>query len=355
MKKKNTPKISVIIPIYNSEKYLEECLYSVLNQSLKSIEVICVNDESTDHSLDILEKIKSKDSRIKIVSIKHKNAGVARNEGMKIAKGEYLSFLDSDDYFERNALEKMYKAAKSEKGIDIVVAKSKQFKNNKKNFEKIDWSIRQELLPANNPFNISEIKEDVFCVFMGWAWDKLFRNQFVKNNNFEFQSLAKQNDGYFVFCSLLRAKKIYIVDDFLLYHRKHKRSLETLDNINSNYLCHIKMLTSIQRKLKEWNIYEQYKRDFINFGLCISKMISNGLKVRNKKKLYSFLKKEGFLKLDIKEYRKEYYYRMSDYYYFIEVMYGKRKKIHKYINENGLIFTIKKILFHFHIIKDEKQ
>ena len=351
MKKKNIPKVSVIIPIYNSEKYLEECLDSVLNQTLKSIEVICVNDGSTDHSLDILKKYKSKDKRIKIINKNHENAGIARNEGLKIAKGEYLSFLDSDDYFEKNALEKMYKTAKSEKDIDIVVAKAKQFKNSNKNFVKIDWSIRQELLPTKNTFNISEIKEDVFCVFMGWAWDKLFRNKFIKNNNFEFQSLTKQNDGYFVFCSLMRANKINVIDDFLLYHRKHKRSLEKLDNLNNNYLCHIEMLASIQGKLKEWNIYEQYKRDFINYGLCISKMISNGLRTKNKKKLHTYLKKEGFTKLDIKENSKEYYYRMSDYYYYLEVMYGRRRKIYKYINDNGVIFTIKK-LFRYHIIKD---
>ena len=100
----NMPKVSVIIPIYNAAEFLGECLDSVLAQTLTDIEVICVNDGSPDNSLEILREYEKKDSRIKIIDQKNQGAGAARNHGMSVARGEYLSFLDSDDFFDRDML-----------------------------------------------------------------------------------------------------------------------------------------------------------------------------------------------------------------------------------------------------------
>ena len=338
------PLVSVIIPVYNSEQYLSKCLDTVLNQSLKNIEVICVDDGSTDNSLEILHNYKSIDKRIRIVSQKHHNAGAARNKGMEISKGEFLSFLDSDDYFELNMLEKMYESAKKDKSIDIIVSRAKQFKDEKEGFEEIDWNIRQELLPTNNPFNISEIKTDVFYVFMGWAWDKLFRSEFIKKYGIEFQSLTKQNDGYFVFCSLLKANKIYVLNDYFIYHRKRDGSLEKSDNENNNYLCYISMLTEIKKQLNQWGIYEKYRQDFNNYGLLISRMISRALNQKNKGKLYHYLKNKGLNELDIKKRKKEYYYREDDYYFHLGIIYGRLYRLFVCIKDNGIIYTVTRAL-----------
>ena len=95
-----TPKVSVIIPVYNVEDYLRQCLDSVINQTLKDIEIICVDDGSTDKSLEILHEYEKKDSRITVLTQKNQYAGVARNVGMSVATGKYFVFLDSDDFFE---------------------------------------------------------------------------------------------------------------------------------------------------------------------------------------------------------------------------------------------------------------
>ena len=94
-----TPKVSVIIPVYNVEEYLRECLDSIVKQTLREIEIICVDDGSTDNSLEILKEYAKKDNRITVITQKNLHAGVARNAGLAVAKGEYLSFLDSDDFF----------------------------------------------------------------------------------------------------------------------------------------------------------------------------------------------------------------------------------------------------------------
>ena len=104
----NMPKISVIMPVYNGEKYLNQCLDSVIGQSLQDIEIICVNDGSTDSSPDILRSYAAKDPRVKVFDQPNLNAGAARNLGMKYATGEYYSFLDADDFFDPQMLELAY-------------------------------------------------------------------------------------------------------------------------------------------------------------------------------------------------------------------------------------------------------
>lgn len=106
-------KISVIIPVYNVEKYLRECLDSVVNQTFKDIEIICVDDGSTDKSLEILQEYKRKDDRFVILQQRHSGAGAARNYGLKLAEGKYIQFLDSDDYFEPTLLEELYTRAEN--------------------------------------------------------------------------------------------------------------------------------------------------------------------------------------------------------------------------------------------------
>ena len=101
-------KISLIIPIYNEEKYLEECLDSVLNQTFTDFEIICINDGSTDSSLKILEKYKSISDKLKVITQENRGLGHARNRGLEIAKGEYICFLDGDDWLAKEAFEKLY-------------------------------------------------------------------------------------------------------------------------------------------------------------------------------------------------------------------------------------------------------
>jgi len=112
--------VSIIVPVYNVEKYLEKCLESIINQTLKNLEIICVNDGSTDNSLQILEDYAKKDQRIKIINKKNRGSGAAKNTGMKNASGEYIGFVDSDDWVDLAMFEKLYNRAKSQKS-DMVM------------------------------------------------------------------------------------------------------------------------------------------------------------------------------------------------------------------------------------------
>ena len=119
--------LSIIIPVYNSEKYLEECLNSVLNQTLKDIEIICVNDGSTDNSLKILENIAAQDLRVRIINQENKGQGNARNAGLEAANGDYVGFVDSDDFISPDFYEKLYLY-----NDDIILSTRRQYYENGK-------------------------------------------------------------------------------------------------------------------------------------------------------------------------------------------------------------------------------
>ena len=178
-------KVSVIIPVYNVEKYLRECLNSVVNQTLKDIEIICVNDGSTDNSLAILQEYAKNDKRIVLINQENKNAGAARNTGLAHATGEYLSFLDSDDFFELNMLEEMYNSAK-ENSLDIVICDYDKYNT----VEKIYKAPKKTLTTDSWDgiiFNYKDVPDGIFTGFLIAAWNKMFSRKFIEKNNLKFQ------------------------------------------------------------------------------------------------------------------------------------------------------------------------
>ena len=129
-----TVKVSVILPVYNVEKYLKECLDSILNQTLQEIEVICVDDGSTDRSLEILREYEKKDKRVIVLTQENKGAGAARNKGLAIAKGEYLSFLDSDDFLLPECWKKLIEGALKKKHRYVFIRFCAIMKKQKKQY-----------------------------------------------------------------------------------------------------------------------------------------------------------------------------------------------------------------------------
>ena len=127
VKKSETPKISVLVPIYNVEKYLRQCLDSLVGQTLQEIEIICINDGSTDSSPEIIQEYAQNDSRVKVITKKNSGYGDSMNRGLAKASGEYIGILESDDFLEKNAFERLYRLAKKH-DADVVRANYYHFK-----------------------------------------------------------------------------------------------------------------------------------------------------------------------------------------------------------------------------------
>ncbi len=267
----NNPKVSVIIPVYNVEKYLNQCLDSVVNQTLPDIEIICVDDGSTDSSLEILKKYSNKDHRIKIISQKHNGAGSARNKGLSVAQGKYLSFLDSDDFFELDMLEQMYNC--SEKyNTDIVICKSSTFDNGN---IKDQNNIKDDLLPDKEVFSLSDIPKYAFQFHMGWCWDKLYRTSFIRETGICFQNRKKHNDSFFSHVSMISAKRIYVLNKKLVFYRKNVPNSISKIKINGDdyiFLCK-DFLGTIRNYLIEKGIFEIFEQSYINY--CMFTVVSH--------------------------------------------------------------------------------
>ena len=319
-------KVSVIIPVYNVEPYLKQCMDSVVGQTLKDIEIICVDDGSTDGSLDILREYEAEDNRIQIIEQKNAGAGAARNNGMRHATGKYLSFLDSDDFFEPRMLEKAYDLAEKDQA-DFVAYKSDQYHTEKKQFVSADWVIHENEIPPYHPFNHRQMTGNVFKVFVGWAWDKLFLKEFVDKHHLTFQEQRTSNDLLFVFSAVVLAKKISVVPMVLAHQRRDAK--DSLSKTREySWDCFYHALMALRDKLREENLYKELEKDYINYALHFSLWNYNTLSEPTKTKLKDKLKTEWFREFGVEGKSKDYFYNKQEFEQCQKIM-GNMKKENK--------------------------
>ena len=320
------PKISVIIPVYNSEKYLKKCIDSLINQTFKDIEIIFVNDGSTDNSLSILKQYSKIDNRIIILEQKNKGAGVARNFGMTIAKGEYILFLDSDDFFKKEMIQISFNAAEKTKA-DIVIFNF--FKYNQ-----ISGRIKKAVMPIKNiwwpkkVFNYSSNPNNIFISFYPCAWNKLFRNSFIKENDLYFQDNKRTNDLFFTTTSLAVAKRIYILNKALVYYRIGLTNNSQSTN-NLYPWDFYKALLGVKKFLEEKQIFLRLEKSYKIFAkkICIYNLRKN----INNINLYEELKRTKFKMVGIKSIpsyliSKRFKKKYHNYLKSTKVNYKKKKK-----------------------------
>ena len=327
------PQISVIIPVYNAEKYLHECVDTVVNQSLKDIEIICVNDGSTDSSLAILEEYAKKDNRIILLSQKNRGAGAARNAGLKIAKGKYLSFLDSDDFFSLAMLEKAYSIAEERK-VEIVVYNTKTFNIVTGQYKDGPHLLNNYFIPSKIIFSYHDVP--IIDALGPCLWNKLFLKDLIDRNKIVFQETKRANDLFFTFVSVICARNITVINDPLLYYR-----IGNDDNLQStNHKTPFefnKALIALKKKLIEINKYKDVEKWFISFIIrsCLYNLSS--LRKPNAYELvYNKVKNEILPSLNIPNEPQEYFYT-TDVYNEIKNMQSMSVIEYLFFKKNFLI------------------
>ena len=251
-------KVSVVIPVYNVENYLEDCLNSIINQTLKDIEIICINDGSTDKSLDILNEYSKNDDRIKIISQKNQGHAVATNYGIKIAKGEYLYLMDSDDIVDLNALEDTYNLCKS-KDLDFVIFKAINYNEVENNYYESEMYSMQGLFNCvgDNIFTYKDIPEDVLFKITVTPWSKLYNREFVLNCGAKFPEGLIFDDNVFFWQVLFNAKRVYFHNEFLFTRRRYSSSSTSLGD--ERYLDSLKIVNLIGEEFRKHGEFEKHK------------------------------------------------------------------------------------------------
>ena len=210
--------VSVIVPVYNVEKYLVRCLDSIAAQSLREIEVICVDDGSTDRSPAILDDYTRKDPRFKILHQQNRYAGTARNLGMSKARGKYLVFWDSDDFFKKDALKKLFRQCEKDQA-DIAVCGALKYDMALNRSYRDDGYLVTKMVPKRLPFSRKDIPGHIFNFASNVPWNKMYLRSFVENNHLYFQDTRQANDVFFVLTSMFHAERITIVDEPLINYR----------------------------------------------------------------------------------------------------------------------------------------
>ncbi|MDR3291427.1 MAG: glycosyltransferase [Methanobrevibacter sp.] len=325
----NNIKVSVIIPVYNVENTLKKCLDSVINQTLSDIEIICVNDGSTDNSFEILEEYESVDSRVKIITKINEGLGAARKTGLDIASGEYIYFVDSDDCMVIDALKKLY-----ENGInnnsDIVMLdileyneKDKKLNKNGDDIYNVALYLDDEEIDFNNfSFTINKIK--FFLLNRGFgAWAKFYKHSFLKKyNDFYFPKHIIFEDMFFHVQVLLRANRISFCPYGLYIYR--------LFNENS-------IMNSVNKSMKIFNIFDAID-NIENFLIEINKMDDYRIEF----KLYVIEQLRQYVSKVSKEYSSEFFLKTGKYLAKLNLSKSELNKISSYYSKSyeDIISTI---------------
>ncbi len=308
MNKKN--KVSIILPVYNVERYLVQCMESLFAQTLSEIEIIAVNDGSTDHSLDILKQYqKQHPYQLRIFSIKNQGVSHARNYGLKKAIGEYIQFVDSDDFIEPDMCEKLYNKAKLD-GNDIVICGRYNIFENKDSGELIQEVVETQLINRN--FSLSEHKYELAHI-SPFPWDKLFKRSLLEGIFFPLG--IRFEDLVFVYETVCKSESIGVVEEPLYNYRRtteggflNSFSEQTLDIITA-----FQYLFDYMKKNGFWDFYYEEleficSRHFLNRYGSFFKPENKG-KLTVKKKILN--ETHNFLNNNLDQWNKNRYLRYS--------------------------------------------
>lgn len=260
----NKPKISIILPVYNVGKYLRQSLDSLINQTLEDIEIICVNDGSTDDSTKILNEYTKNDARIKVIHQENKGTGAARNEGLKMARGECIGFVDPDDWVKDTMFERLYDIIK-EQNVDIAMCMPDGFNEGKQVFQTFGYFVDDNFtkLKEKVVFNWTEISPFSYPMCI---WNKLYKKELIDKHNIDFAEGLDFEDHKLIFKSLLTANKVYFIPEKLYVYR-HNRPGSILSDNDKRLLDHMKIFDIVENILKETNTYETLRNDFITYKI----------------------------------------------------------------------------------------
>lgn len=255
-------KVSVVIPVYNVENYLEECLESIINQTLKDIEIICINDGSTDNSLSILNEYAKKDNRIHVISQENQGQAVARNNGMKYINGEYFCFMDADDLLDLNTLEECLKVSE-EKSLDFVMYKLINFDDYDNEFYTTPGYDMQLVANTvkNNVFNYKTLGELIFYVTVSPV-NKLFNTKFILDNDIRFPEGTVFEDNIFFWRMFFNANKCYFIQEH--YYKRRRHATSTTGDGNERWVDAIEIYNKVWDIFKEFGLFDQYKSRLYN-------------------------------------------------------------------------------------------
>ncbi|MBQ3452699.1 glycosyltransferase [Candidatus Saccharibacteria bacterium] len=290
-------KVSVLVPVYNAEAFLRECLDSLVGQSLREIEIICINDGSTDGSLEVLKSYAEKDERMVILDKKNTGYGDSMNKGIDKARGKFIGIVEPDDFVELSAFEKMYKKAQ-ENEVEVVKANFYRYMTGKK-----DVAEKSEVFTSVEIGKVVDPEKDRHLFYtQPSVWSAIYKTEFLKKNGIKFLSSpgASYQDAGFSFKVWATAKRVYCTDEAFLYYRQ--------DNPGSSVKSEGKVY-AVQEEYDDVEKYLVEKNRMSEFGATLA-VVRMGGYIWNMRRLTKDKALE-FAKVVEKDYAR---YKMAGYF-----------------------------------------
>ncbi|MBO6292860.1 MAG: glycosyltransferase family 2 protein [Selenomonas sp.] len=316
------PIISIVVPVYNVEPYLPKSIESILGQEFKDFELICVDDASTDASGKILQRYAARDKRIRIIEHKeNKGAGTARNEGMAVSRGEWIIFLDADDYFSSQLLSKAYKAAQDNE-VDVVYVNFNEYNQADNVVDPREKSLAARRIIEGRVFSGRELGHRVFEVLPIVPWNKLCRKSFLQEKKLKFQELPNANDVYFGSCVAFMAERNYFLLEPLVTYRTH-HAHQISAKRGKNPLCAYKALKQVKDKLDEEGAFECHKGSFYwqTLSGITYALRAGGTAFKPRLDFRKFLNEEGWKNLGMEDLQEEDFFYKYDYERWIKLKF----------------------------------
>lgn len=313
--------ISVIIPVYNIQQHLRECLDSVLGQSYLHLQVICVDDGSTDESPAILAQYAQKDPRVQVIRQQNAGPGAARNTGLEAATGEYVIFLDSDDWFEPDFLEKMVDTAVRE-GADVAICRAVEFDTNSGRELPSEWMMKKQYLPGKLAFAPQEMADHLFQFTYGMPWDKFYRRELLTTSGIRYPALKNSEDLAFVYPTLLAAKRIAVVDEVLIHHRINRMASVSNSRCGQPEAPY-EAFQIVKEYLEQHQLMDTYRRSFLNWAMEFLVWHISNMSQRDIQKQYlNTLRHQWLPQLHFEEHPASYYESKSCYAKYLLARYA---------------------------------
>lgn len=250
-------KVSVIIPVYNGEDYLRESLECILNQTLDDLEVICVDDGSTDSSLDILNEIASSDSRVKVMSQTNQGGGAARNNALPYAGGKYLYFMDADDRLDVNAFTELYEICEKHE-LDFAIFKAVNYAEDTGEYFETDYYNMDKIrdFAASRVFGFDNLGDLIFNISVT-PWCKFYNREFVVESGARFLEGSIFHDNQFFWEVLFNAQRMYFIDKPYYTRRRHSASSTGAGDLR--YINIINVVNNIIKLFSKYGKLDEFR------------------------------------------------------------------------------------------------
>lgn len=310
LENKDEIKVSVIIPVYNTAEYLEECLDSVANQTLRETEIICVNDGSTDNSLNVLEEYAKRDSRIKIISQPNQGQGAARNRALDIAQGKYVYFMDSDDFIDLGTLKTTYDVCE-EKSLDFAMFQLINYDDATREFYDEEYYNMEKLSNrvGGKVFSHEDISELMFSLAVS-PCNRLFNREFLEKANARFPEGLKFEDNVFYYRVFLQAKRIYFIERHMYKRRRRQNSTTGLSN--SQHIDVLEISDMVFDLFRDFGLFDEFECGLYNYKISNVFLWFRKIKREYRDEFYYRIK-ENFRPLEENSQLYQKYYSVSSY------------------------------------------